>query len=51
MFEEYEGNARQFVNDVACELGNPDNHKMAIRIMTSVMHTIRDILTVEEHFI
>ena len=48
MFEEYEGNARTFVNDVACELGHPDNHRSAIRIMTSVMHTIRDILTVEE---
>lgn len=48
MFEEYESNARKFVNDVACELGNPDNHKSAIRIMTSVLHTIRDVLTVEE---
>jgi|SRR5687768_18295654 len=48
MFEEYENSARKFVHDLACELEHPDNHKSAIRIMTSVMHTIRDILTVEE---
>src|SRR3989337_1920157 len=48
MFEEYEGNARKFVNDLAHELNDPDNHRSAIRIRISVMHTIRDILTVEE---
>src|SRR5688572_14259705 len=48
MFEEYESKAREFVNDVACELQLQDNTKAAIRIMTSVLHSIRDILTVQE---
>jgi uncharacterized protein (DUF2267 family) len=48
MFEEYESKAREFVNDVASELQLQDNPDAAIRIMTSVLHGIRDILTVQE---
>ena len=48
MFEKYENEAREFVKEVANELNNPNDHKTAIRIMKSVMHAIRDILTIEE---
>lgn len=47
MFEKYESDGRKFVKDVAIELHTTDDHA-AIRIMTSVLHTIRDILTVQE---
>jgi uncharacterized protein (DUF2267 family) len=48
MFEAYEQDARKFVDEVAAEINKPDNHHTAMRIMTAVLHTIRDIITVEE---
>jgi len=52
MFENFEKDAREFVRQVANELNEPD-HDVALRVMTGVLHTIRDIVTVEEslHFI
>jgi uncharacterized protein (DUF2267 family) len=48
MLEEYENKAREFVREVAWDLHDPENHRSAIRIIIAVLHTIRDILTVEE---
>lgn len=47
MFEQYEADANKFVSEVSRELGNNENHQVSIRIMTSVLHAIRDLLTVE----
>ena len=47
MFEQYETDANKFVSEVSRELGNQGNHQASIRIMTSVLHAIRDLLTVE----
>lgn len=53
MFEEYENDAQLFVKEVANELNIRDDHRRVIRMMNSVLHTIRDMLTPEEslHFI
>jgi uncharacterized protein (DUF2267 family) len=48
MFEEYNNDATKFVKEIAAELGNPEDHPTALRILTSVLHTFRDILTPEE---
>lgn len=51
-FEQYAQDGRQFVNEIARELGEPDTDH-AERVMTAVLHTLRDILSPEEsmHFI
>ncbi|AYB32971.1 DUF2267 domain-containing protein [Chryseolinea soli] len=52
-FEQYCQDARDFVNEIAVELGEPANKGQAERIMTSVLHTVREVLSPEEslHFI
>jgi uncharacterized protein (DUF2267 family) len=47
MFEQYESDATKFVSEVSQELDNQGNHQASVRILTSVLHSIRDILTVE----
>lgn len=47
MFEQYEADARKFVNEVSQELANDGNHQASLRIMTSVLHSIRELLTAE----
>jgi uncharacterized protein (DUF2267 family) len=47
-YEQYANEAHKFVSEVAIELGEPDNIDQADRIMTSVLHTLRDIITPEE---
>jgi uncharacterized protein (DUF2267 family) len=47
-FDQYAQEAHAFVKEVAYELGEPDNKNQAERIMTSVLHTLRDLLTPEE---
>ena len=47
MFETSEQESKKIIEEVAVELGHPDNHKTALRIMTAVFHAIRDILTEE----
>lgn len=46
-FEQYVQEANKFVSEVALELGIPDTDQ-AYRVMTAVLHTIRDIITPEE---
>jgi uncharacterized protein (DUF2267 family) len=52
-YEQYTQEARKFVREVATELGEPDNIDQADRIMVSVLHALRDLLTPEEslHFV
>ena len=47
MFGQYENDATKFVSEVSRELDNQSNHQASIRIMTSVLHVIRDILSLE----
>jgi uncharacterized protein (DUF2267 family) len=47
MFEASEEESKKIIEEIAVELGHPGNHKTALRIMTGIFHTIRDILTVE----
>jgi len=47
-YEHYAQEARKFVKEVALELGDADSIDQADRIMTSVLHTLRDLLTPEE---
>ncbi|MBA4055719.1 MAG: DUF2267 domain-containing protein [Marivirga sp.] len=46
-YEQYAQEARRFVKEVAAELGEVDTDQ-AERIMISVLHTFRDLLTPEE---
>lgn len=48
MFEEFENDAKAFVKEVAAGLHDPEDLQTAMRILTAVLHTIRDILSVEE---
>lgn len=47
-YEQYAHEARKFVKEIASELGDPNNTDQAERIMMSVMHALRDLLTPEE---
>lgn len=48
MFETNEADARKFIDEVATELNHPENPRKAIRVVTAVLHTVRDMLTPEE---
>ncbi|HEY9005756.1 MAG TPA: DUF2267 domain-containing protein [Ohtaekwangia sp.] len=48
MFEAHEVEARKFVGQVAAEMNQPEDHQTVMRVMTSVFHAIRDVITVEE---
>jgi uncharacterized protein (DUF2267 family) len=52
-FEQYAPEANKFVREVAEELGNARDTDQAYRIMKSVLHTVREVLSPEEslHFI
>jgi uncharacterized protein (DUF2267 family) len=47
-YEQYANEAHKFVSEVAIALGEPDNIDQADRVMTSVLHTLREIITPEE---
>ena len=47
-FEEYAQEANLFLKEVAEELGNPQDTDHAYRVMKSVLHTLRDILSPQE---
>jgi uncharacterized protein (DUF2267 family) len=47
-YDQYAHEAHKFVKEVASELGDADNIDQADRIMTSVLHALRDLLTPEE---
>lgn len=47
-YEQYVHEGRKFTSEVAAALGDPSNVDQADRIMTSVLHALRDLLTPEE---
>lgn len=47
-YEHFAQEGRKFVKEIASELGDADNIDQADRIMTSVLHALRDLLTPEE---
>ena len=47
-FEQYAQDGRHFVNEIAVELGDGQNTDHAERVMTAVLHTLREILSPEE---
>jgi uncharacterized protein (DUF2267 family) len=47
-FERYALEANKFLKEVAQELGNPDDTDHAYRVLKSVFHTLREVLTPEE---
>ena len=47
-YQQYAHEGHKFVSEVATEFGEPENFEQADRIMTAVLHTLRDILTPEE---
>ena len=48
IFEEHQNDARKFVKEIAIELEKPEDLQGAIRKMTAVLHTIRDMITIQE---
>lgn len=47
-FDQYAQHGRRFVNEICAELGEPKNAVYGERVMTAVLHTVRDILSPEE---
>lgn len=47
-FEEYSQKGNEFVNKVAAELGNPEDKEHAGRVIKSVLHSLREVITPEE---
>ena len=47
-FEQYAPEANKFVKEIAAELGNPQDTDHAYRVMRSVLHTVREVLSPEE---
>src|SRR5688572_8926471 len=47
-FEQYASDANKLLQEVAQELGNPDDLNHAYRVLRSVFHTLREVLTPEE---
>lgn len=52
-FEDFAQEANRFLKEVAEELGNPQDTDHAYRVMKSVFHAVRDILSPQEslHFV
>ncbi len=49
-FSKYVEKADVMVDELANELGYPGDHKLAGRLLRSVLHVLRDRLTIEESF-
>ena len=49
-FEDYAAKGNKIVNEIATEIGFPDEKKLATRLLRSTLHTLRDRLTVQEAF-
>jgi len=47
-FEKYAAKGNEFVNKVAVRLGDSENRDRAARVIRSVLHALRNRLTVEE---
>jgi len=49
-FENYAAKGNQIVNEIASELGFPENKQLAGRLLRATLHTLRDRLTIPESF-
>jgi len=49
-FEKYAAKGNEFVNKVAVRLGDAENRDRAGRVLRSVLHALRNRITVEESF-
>ncbi len=49
-FYKYADKGNEILHEVAEELGFPNDHKLAMRLLRSVLHVLRDRLTIEESF-
>jgi uncharacterized protein (DUF2267 family) len=47
-YQQFAHETQKFVSEIASELGEPENMEQADRIMTSVLHTLRQLLSPEE---
>lgn len=49
-YDQYVQKTRQIISELAEELGNPKDEDSAWRVLGSVLHTLRDRLSVDESF-
>jgi uncharacterized protein (DUF2267 family) len=47
-FDQFAQEANQFIDQVAAEIGNEKDTDQAYRVTTTVLHTLRDLITTEE---
>ena len=47
-FDEYLNEANRFVNELSKDLGHPEETEQTIRLLRSVLHTIRDRVSIPE---
>lgn len=48
-FDQFAGEGNKFLKDFAQELGYPDDRPRAARVLRSLLHTLRDLMTPEEN--
>jgi uncharacterized protein (DUF2267 family) len=48
-FNKYASEGEAFLKELAVELGYPDDRNRAARVLRSIIHTLRDIITPEEN--
>lgn len=49
-FDKFAQEANEFINELSEELGHPESQEQTLIILRSVMHTIRDRITIAESF-
>jgi uncharacterized protein (DUF2267 family) len=49
-FNKYAAKGNEFLDELAIELGFPENRKLSGRILRSTLHALRDLIPVEESF-
>ncbi|MDX1629749.1 MAG: DUF2267 domain-containing protein [Fulvivirga sp.] len=49
-FDQYAAKGNQIVNEIAIELGFPENKELAGRLLRATLHTLRDRLTIPMSF-
>lgn len=49
-FDKFAQEANEFINELATELGHPDNQEQTLIVLRSVLHSIRDRITIGESF-
>lgn len=47
-FDQFAQDANRFIGQVAAEIGNEEDTDKAYRVTTTVLHTLRDVITTEE---